>query len=94
MCMRAGSGGHVIALRQTYPHLNPVNPNSAACRKPPMPVRKFTAPDPSAFSVHTCTWQVGWCPDSQDMGPHEAAAPAPKGRARGQAGVTRDLTLL
>lgn len=40
------------ALHRT--HLSPVNPKSTACRKPPMPVKKFTAPDLSAFSVHTC----------------------------------------
>lgn len=57
-------------------HLSPVNPNSTACRKPPMPVKKFTAPDLSAFSVHTCKSKAvqpqeghspssGHCPCSQ-----------------------------
>lgn len=56
---RPPSAGH-------YTHLNPVNPKSAACRKPPMPVRKFTAPEPSAFSVHTCRGQRSQGLDPED----------------------------
>lgn len=32
-------------------HLKPVYPKRMACRNPPIPVRKFTAPDPSEFSA-------------------------------------------
>ena len=53
-----GRGQQAITLRCQCTHLNPVTPKSTACRKPPMPVRKFTAPDPSAFSVHTCRGEV------------------------------------
>lgn len=34
--------------------LKPVKPNSTACRNPPIPVRKLTAPEPSDDSLHTC----------------------------------------
>lgn len=42
-----GDGGSITDLK-------PVKPNSTACRNPPIPVRKLTAPEPSDDSLHTC----------------------------------------
>lgn len=33
-----------------------------------MPVKKFTAPDPSAFSVHTCRQQERLSPEAITLG--------------------------
>lgn len=81
MVKRVGTSGNCTAGLCT--HLNPVHPKSAACRKPPMPVKKFTAPDPSAFSVHTCRQAaraaVTWVQPQQDPYPAETPTEGEEG---------------